>query len=75
MDAFLQVYWWCIVSLLGGVLVFLMFVQGGQSLLWPLGRTRADVDAMLAATGRRWNASSRPALTVSWKAAREKFDR
>ena len=54
MDAFLQVYWWCIVSLLGGVLVFLMFVQGGQSLLWPLGRTRADVDALLAATGRRW---------------------
>lgn len=30
---FLQLYWWMLISVLGGILVFLLFVQGGQSLL------------------------------------------
>ena len=41
MDAtyiFLQQYWWFLVSLLGALLVFLLFVQGGNSLLFTLGR-------------------------------------
>ena len=30
---FLQNYWWLIMSVLGALLVFLLFVQGGQSML------------------------------------------
>ena len=37
---FLQIYWWCVVSLLGGLLVFMMFVQGGQTLLFGFAKTR-----------------------------------
>ena len=36
---FLQNYWWFLVSLLGALLVFLLFVQGGNSLLFRLGQT------------------------------------
>ncbi|MDR2824476.1 MAG: cytochrome C oxidase assembly protein, partial [Prevotellaceae bacterium] len=36
--SFLQNYWWFIVSLLGGILVFLLFVQGGQTLLFELSK-------------------------------------
>lgn len=36
---FLQHYWWFVVSLLGALLVFLLFVQGGNSLLFCLGKT------------------------------------
>lgn len=36
---FLQQYWWLVVSLLGAILVFLLFVQGGNSLLFCLGKT------------------------------------
>ncbi len=35
----LQHYWWFLVSLLGALLVFLLFVQGGQSLLFTIGKT------------------------------------
>lgn len=51
---FLQHYWWFLVSLLGAILVFLMFVQGGQSLLWSLGRTEEHRRMLLLATGRKW---------------------
>ncbi len=51
---FLQHYWWFLVSLLGALLVFLMFVQGGQSLLWSLGRTEAHRRMLLLSTGRKW---------------------
>ncbi len=51
---FLQQYWWCLVSLLGALLVFLMFVQGGQSLIWTLGRTEEQRRMLLLATGRKW---------------------
>ena len=36
--ALLQHYWWFLISLLGALLVFLLFVQGGQSLLYTIGR-------------------------------------
>ena len=39
---FLQQYWWFIVSLLGAILVFLLFVQGGNSLLFQLGKTEEE---------------------------------
>ncbi len=51
---FLQQYWWFLVSLLGALLVFLMFVQGGQSLLWQLGRTEEQRRMLLLSTGRKW---------------------
>ena len=50
----LQQYWWFLVSLLGALLVFLMFVQGGQSLIWTLGRTEEQRRMLLLATGRKW---------------------
>lgn len=50
----LQHYWWFLVSLLGALLVFLMFVQGGQSLIWTLGRTEELRRMLLLATGRKW---------------------
>ena len=50
----LQEYWWFIVSLLGALFVFLMFVQGGQTLLWCLGRTEEQRRMLLLATGRKW---------------------
>lgn len=50
----LQHYWWFLVSLLGALLVFLMFVQGGQSLIWTIGRTEEQRRMLLLATGRKW---------------------
>lgn len=50
----LQHYWWFLVSLLGALLVFLMFVQGGQSLIWTLGKTEEQRRMLLLATGRKW---------------------
>ena len=50
----LQHYWWLLVSLLGALLVFLMFVQGGQSLIWTLSKTEEQRRMLLLATGRKW---------------------
>lgn len=51
---FLQNYWWFIVSLLGALLVFLLFVQGGNSLLFRLGRTDEERMLLVNSTGRKW---------------------
>ncbi|MDR1758053.1 MAG: cytochrome d ubiquinol oxidase subunit II [Bacteroidales bacterium] len=51
---FLQNYWWFLVSLLGGLLVFLMFVQGGNSLLIDLGKNEDERTLMINSTGRKW---------------------
>lgn len=51
---FLQHYWWFIVSLLGALLVFLLFVQGGNSLLFRVGRTEEERTMMVNSTGRKW---------------------
>lgn len=50
----LQHYWWFIISLLGGLLVFLLFVQGGQSLLFSLGKTELQQKMLINSTGRKW---------------------
>lgn len=50
----LQQYWWIIVSLLGALLVFLMFVQGGQTLFGALGRTEVEKTMLVNALGRKW---------------------
>lgn len=51
---FLQHYWWFIVSLLGGILVFLLFVQGGNSMVYCLGRTEEERKMIMNSTGRKW---------------------
>ncbi len=50
----LQHYWWFIVALLGALLVFLLFVQGGQALLYDLGRTDEERNLVVNSLGRKW---------------------
>jgi cytochrome d ubiquinol oxidase subunit II len=50
----LQQYWWIIISLLGALLVFLFFVQGGQTLIYKLGRTEDERTMIVNALGRKW---------------------
>lgn len=52
---FLQHYWWFVISLLGGLLVFLMFVQGGQSLIFSLGKDPKNRRMLVNSTGRKWD--------------------
>ena len=51
---FLQQYWWFLVSLLGALLVFLMFVQGANSMIFSLGRTEEERRLVVNSTGRKW---------------------
>ena len=50
----LQQYWWFLVSLLGALLVFLLFVQGGQSLLFTIGKSEVEQKMLMNSTGRKW---------------------
>lgn len=50
----LQQYWWLIVSLLGALLVFLLFVQGGNSQLFSIGKTEEQRRLLINSTGRKW---------------------
>jgi cytochrome d ubiquinol oxidase subunit II len=50
----LQQYWWCIVSLLGGLLVFMMFIQGGQTLLDTLSENETEKTLLVNSLGRKW---------------------
>ena len=50
----LQHYWWIIVSLLGALLVFMLFVQGGQTLIFSLAKNEKEKTMLLNATGRKW---------------------
>ena len=50
----LQHYWWILICILGGLLVFLLFVQGGNSLLFCLGKTEEHRKMMVNSTGRKW---------------------
>jgi len=51
---FLQNYWWFIISLLGGLLVFLLFVQGGQSMINSISKTEDEKKLVINALGRKW---------------------
>ena len=51
---FLQNYWWFIISLLGGLLVFLLFVQGGQSMIHSISKTEDEKKLVVNALGRKW---------------------
>ena len=50
----LQQYWWAIISLLASLLVFLLFVQGGQTLIYTLGKNEAERTLLVNALGRKW---------------------
>ena len=52
--SFLQNYWWFLVSLLGALLVFLMFVQGANAMLFSLGKNDAERRLLVNSTGRKW---------------------
>jgi len=51
---FLQHYWCFIVSLLGALLVFLLFVQGANSMIFALGKTPQERRLLINSTGRKW---------------------
>lgn len=50
----LQQYWWVLVSVLAALFVFLTFVQGGQTLLYTIGKTEAEKTIILNTLGRKW---------------------
>lgn len=50
----LQIYWWVILSLLGGLLVFMFFVQGGQTLMDELSSTALEKTMLINSLGRKW---------------------
>jgi len=50
----LQQYWWFLVALLGALFTFLMFVQGGQTLLGTLGKTEKEKNVLVGSLGRKW---------------------
>lgn len=50
----LQQYWWVIISLLASFLIFLMFVQGGQTLIYTIGKTSMEKTMLVNALGRKW---------------------
>ncbi|MDE6160783.1 MAG: cytochrome d ubiquinol oxidase subunit II [Muribaculaceae bacterium] len=49
----LQTYWWLLIAVLGAALVFLLFVQGGQSMLCG-ARTEIERQLMVNSLGRKW---------------------
>lgn len=51
--SFLQAYWWILISILGGILVFMLFVQGGQT-LFITNKNRESQDLMVTSLGRKW---------------------
>ena len=51
---FLQHYWWFLIALLGGLLVFLLFVQGGNALIFLAGKDEAERELIINSTGRKW---------------------
>jgi len=51
---FLQHYWWFIISLLGGILSFLLFVQGGQSMIFSLTKDEEERRLLVNVLGRKW---------------------
>ena len=50
----LQIYWWGILSLLGGLLVFMLFVQGGQGMLFELAKNEEEKALIVNSLGRKW---------------------
>lgn len=52
--SFYQHYWWFLISLLGAILVFMLFVQGGQSLIYSLGKEERELKLLLTSLAKKW---------------------
>src|SRR5512133_2355004 len=52
--SFLQHYWWIIIAVLGAFLVFMFFVQGGQTLIYVLGKNESERTVLVNCLGRKW---------------------
>ena len=50
----LQQYWWLVVSLLAALLVFLLFVQGGQTFIFRSRKDATLQKMLINSTGRKW---------------------
>ncbi len=50
----LQQYWYVIISFLGSILVFLFFVQGGQTFIFRIGKSESERTILVNALGRKW---------------------
>lgn len=50
----LQHYWWFVISLLASLLVFLLFVQGGQTLIYTIGKNELEKTMLINSLGRKW---------------------
>ena len=53
--SFLQHYWWFLISLIAGIFAFLLFVQGGQSMLYSLSKTPDEKKLITNVLGRKWH--------------------
>ncbi len=51
---FLHQYWWFLIALLGGILVFMFFVQGGNALIFLAGKNEREKELIINSTGRKW---------------------
>ena len=61
---FLQHYWWFLIALLGALLVFLMFVQGANSMIFQLGKTDVERRMVVNSTGRKWEFTFTTLITL-----------
>ena len=52
--AVLQQIWWILASVVGSLFLFLTFVQGGQTLLWQIGRTEQEKSLVINSLGTKW---------------------
>ncbi len=50
----LQELWWVLASVVGSLFLFMTFVQGGQTLLWQLGKNETEKSLILNSIGRKW---------------------
>jgi cytochrome d ubiquinol oxidase subunit II len=62
--SFYQHYWWFLVSLLGALLVFMLFVQGGQSQIYQLGKKESDLKLLFVSMGKKWALTFTTLVTV-----------
>ena len=53
--SFLQHYWWFLISLIAGIFAFLLFVQGGQSMMYSLSKTDEEKKLLTNVLGRKWH--------------------
>lgn len=50
----LQHYWWFLISFLGALLLFLLFVQGGQTLIYQIAQSELERTMLVNSMGRKW---------------------